>query len=262
MKKSMMMSVAAIALMASAGLASAQMSQGGGQAGSAQMKQDNPQQSGHPADSGKGGANTAQPRAGTEGSKAGGMKAEGAKTEGSKAEGSKAEGTTGQGTKTDNSKAEAPKKNDASKADAQKKSDTVGQAPGSARQKQDTPQQSGHPADTGKGGPNAAQPSENRAGGSSTTSQSSTTNTNVNLSTEQRTKIRETIVAQKVAPEKNVNIQVSVGSIVPKTVHVHPLPSTIVQIEPAWRGYMFFLVGDEIVIVEPGSLRIVAVLPA
>jgi len=257
MKKSMMMSVAAIALMASAGLASAQMSQGGGQAGSAQMKQDNPQQSGHPADSGKGGANTAQPRAGTEGSKAGGMKAEGAKTEGSKAE-----GTTGQGTKTDNSKAEAPKKNDASKADAQKKSDTVGQAPGSARQKQDTPQQSGHPADTGKGGPNAAQPSENRAGGSSTTSQSSTTNTNVNLSTEQRTKIRETIVAQKVAPEKNVNIQVSVGSIVPKTVHVHPLPSTIVQIEPAWRGYMFFLVGDEIVIVEPGSLRIVAVLPA
>jgi len=37
MRKSMMMSVAAIALMASAGLASAQMSQGGGQAGSAQM---------------------------------------------------------------------------------------------------------------------------------------------------------------------------------------------------------------------------------
>jgi len=257
MKKSMMMSVAAIALMASAGLASAQMSQGGGQAGSAQMKQDNPQQSGHPADSGKGGANTAQPRAGAEGSKAGGMKAEGAKTEGGKAE-----STTGQGTKTDNGKAEAPKKNDAGKADAQKNSDTVGQAPGSARQKQETPQQSGHPADTGKGGPNAAQPSENRTGGSSTTSQSSTTNTNVNLSTEQRTKIRETIVAQKVAPEKNVNIQVSVGSIVPKTVHVHPLPSTIVQIEPAWRGYMFFLVGDEIVIVEPGSLRIVAVLPA
>src|SRR5215831_12107305 len=184
MKKSMMMSVAAIALMASAGLASAQMSQGGGQAGSAQMKQDNPQQSGHPADTGKGGANTAQPRAGAEGSKAGGTKAEG-------------------------SKVEAPKKNDASKADAQKKSDTVGQAqPGSARQKQDAPQQSGHPADTGKGGPNTAQPSENRAGGSpSSTAQSSGSSTNANLTTEQRTKIRETIVAQKVAPEKNLNIQ-------------------------------------------------------
>jgi len=254
MRKSMMVSVAAIALMASAGLASAQMSQGGGQAGSAQMKQDNPQQSGHPADTGKGGANTAQPRAGAEGSKAGGTKAEG----------SKAQGTTGQGTKTDNSKVEAPKKNDASKADAQKKSDTVGQAqPGSARQKQDAPQQSGHPADTGKGGPNTAQPSENRAGGSpSSTAQSSGSSTNANLTTEQRTKIRETIVAQKVAPEKNLNIQVSVGSIVPKTVRVRPLPATIVSIQPAWRGYMFFLVGDEIVIVEPGSLRIVAVLPA
>jgi hypothetical protein len=35
-----------------------------------------------------------------------------------------------------------------------------------------------------------------------------------------------------------------------------------VEIYPAWRGYHFFIVGDQIVIVEPGSLRIVAVIPA
>jgi hypothetical protein len=35
-----------------------------------------------------------------------------------------------------------------------------------------------------------------------------------------------------------------------------------VEIYPDWRGYHFFLVGDQIVIVEPDSLRIVAVIPA
>jgi hypothetical protein len=38
------------------------------------------------------------------------------------------------------------------------------------------------------------------------------------------------------------------------------VPETIVRIHPAWRGFMYFLVGDQIVIVEPGSLRIVAVI--
>jgi hypothetical protein len=33
-----------------------------------------------------------------------------------------------------------------------------------------------------------------------------------------------------------------------------------VEIHPDWRGYMFFVVGDDIVVVEPDSLRIVAVL--
>ena len=40
------------------------------------------------------------------------------------------------------------------------------------------------------------------------------------------------------------------------------LPSTIVEIEPSWRGFEYFLVGDEIVVVDPATLRIVAVLPA
>ena len=38
------------------------------------------------------------------------------------------------------------------------------------------------------------------------------------------------------------------------------VPSTIVEIQPAWRGYMYFVYADEIIIVEPGSLRIIAVI--
>jgi len=36
----------------------------------------------------------------------------------------------------------------------------------------------------------------------------------------------------------------------------------IVEIEPQWRGYDYFLVGDEVVVVDPDTFEIVAVIPA
>ena len=49
---------------------------------------------------------------------------------------------------------------------------------------------------------------------------------------------------------------------VPRTVTLAPIPQDIVVIEPGWRGFEYFLVGDEIVVVDPATLEIVAVLPA
>jgi hypothetical protein len=48
--------------------------------------------------------------------------------------------------------------------------------------------------------------------------------------------------------------------VVPHSVHVATVPSTLIEIHPAWRGYRYFVVGDELVIVEPDSLKIVAVV--
>ena len=36
--------------------------------------------------------------------------------------------------------------------------------------------------------------------------------------------------------------------------------STVVRIHPAWRGYSYFIVDDEIIIVDSRTLQIVAVL--
>jgi hypothetical protein len=82
-----------------------------------------------------------------------------------------------------------------------------------------------------------------------------------NLSTEQKTKIR-TVVREKVhaQPVTHVNFSVSVGTVVPRTLHFYPLPAEVISIYPAWRGYEFILVGDEIVVIEPSSFRIVAVI--
>lgn len=82
------------------------------------------------------------------------------------------------------------------------------------------------------------------------------------LSTEQRTKITTVIRDQRVQPEANVNFNISIGTRVPKSVRFHPLPSEIITIYPDWRGYEFFLVGDQIVVVNPRTLEIVAVLEA
>jgi hypothetical protein len=97
---------------------------------------------------------------------------------------------------------------------------------------------------------------QNRTGGS--------TSVNVNLSTEQRTKIHSIIVSDRSAPRvAHVDFAVRVGTVVPRgSVKFVALPSTIIEIEPSWRGFEYFLVGDEIVVVDPATLRIVAVLPA
>lgn len=82
------------------------------------------------------------------------------------------------------------------------------------------------------------------------------------LSTEQRTQVRTVITKQNVKPVTNINFSISVGTRVPRTVSFYPLPTEVVTIYPDWRGYEFFLVGNEIIVVNPRTLEIVAVLDA
>jgi Protein of unknown function (DUF1236) len=83
------------------------------------------------------------------------------------------------------------------------------------------------------------------------------------LSADQRTKITTVIRNEHVAPVTNIDFSVSVGTKVPREhVSLRPLPSEVVTIYPEWRGYEFFLVRDEIVVVDPRTLEIVAVMPA
>jgi hypothetical protein len=98
-------------------------------------------------------------------------------------------------------------------------------------------------------------------GKDSTTGQGAAGARAANLSSEQKTKIRTTIREKvKVQPETHVNFSISVGTRIPRTVHYHTLPAEVVSIYPAWRGYYFILVNDEIVIIEPSSFEIVAVI--
>ena len=82
------------------------------------------------------------------------------------------------------------------------------------------------------------------------------------LSTEQRTKISTVIRGQHVEPITNANFAISVGARVPREVSFRRLPSEVITVYPEWRGYEFFLVRDQIIVVNPRTMEIVAVLDA
>jgi len=93
-----------------------------------------------------------------------------------------------------------------------------------------------------------AQPRQGQAGGS------------VTLTTEQRTQIRQSVLAGSNVPRaNNVTFGLTVGTAVPTSVRVVEVPTVLINIYPEWRGFFYFVVGDEIIIVDRNH-RIVAVI--
>lgn len=86
-------------------------------------------------------------------------------------------------------------------------------------------------------------------------------NASVNINDQQRARISTSVARLKVQPLNNVNFSLSVGTSVPRNVRLQRLPAAVVKVIPQYRGYNFVLVRDEIVIIEPSSYKIVAVLP-
>lgn len=85
---------------------------------------------------------------------------------------------------------------------------------------------------------------------------------NVRFTDQQRTTIKRTIIDARGAPRAgHVDFDVRVGTVVPRgSIHVTAVPQTLVRIEPRWRGYLYFVYEDQIVIVNPRDMHIVAVV--
>jgi hypothetical protein len=110
------------------------------------------------------------------------------------------------------------------------------------------------PVGAGRAGASGSSSTEATTGGSS--------GTNVSLNTEQKTKIRETVINSSSAPRaSNLSITVNVGTTVPSSVRIAPVPSVLVEVNPGWRGYEYFVYNDEIILADPRTHRIVAILP-
>ena len=83
------------------------------------------------------------------------------------------------------------------------------------------------------------------------------------LSEEQRTHIRQTVINARGAPRVgHVDFDVRVGTRIGRgRIHLIGVPDTLVQIDPDWQGFMYFVYEDEIVVVDPNDMEIVAILP-
>jgi hypothetical protein len=87
-------------------------------------------------------------------------------------------------------------------------------------------------------------------------------NQQTRISSEKQVRISETLSREHLAPpERDLNISIRVGEAVPSRVRLHRLPPEIVSIEPEYRDYEYFSTDDDIIIVEPGSHRIVSEVP-
>ena len=165
------------------------------------------------------------------------------------------------------------------KADEHKSPQTTGQATPDSKATGKAPETTGQspksqatdkPADKSStpSGKSSEQNGASSKSPQSTTEQNRSTTTgqgaaagSAKLSTEQRTKITSVIKQRKVEPTK-LSVSVSVGTRVPASVHLYPLPVEVVEVYPAWRGYEYILVSDQIVVINPRTHEIVAVLEA
>lgn len=141
---------------------------------------------------------------------------------------------------------------------------------GSQAQDDKSPSRSQQSQESGKNGaqqrPGQAQQPSDDARKQQTTESKPGSGKAAQLSSEQRTKISSTIrekdVNLKRVDRTDINFNINVGTVVPRTIGLAPLPAPIVAVVPAYRGYLYIVVGNDLLIVHPSTYEIVAVIPA
>ncbi|MCA1381111.1 DUF1236 domain-containing protein [Bradyrhizobium sp. BRP23] len=273
-----MISVAAVALVAGTGLANAQGNMGrdsGGGAGGAQMQHSQPsggaaerggsmsQDKGTVGQAGGSGTMKSEDKSGAmkdERSSGGAMNKNAAEDKSGTTKGQRTDDRAqGQMDKSQQDKSKSMSQ-DTSKSGAKDQKDMKAEGSKGGTSTTETRQ--------GAGTTSTNQNVQGQTGTSSTQNaqgQSSTTvgqaGAAAKLSTEQRTQITSVIREQRVAPVTNVNFSISVGTRIPREgITLHALPSRVVSIYPEWRSYKYVLVREEIVIIDPDTYEIVAVL--
>lgn len=78
----------------------------------------------------------------------------------------------------------------------------------------------------------------------------------------QGSQIREDIISNKSARVGRVGFALNVGTVVPRNMRFATLPPRVVKLMPRYRGFKYIVVKDKIVVVDPRTYRIVAVIRA
>ena len=128
------------------------------------------------------------------------------------------------------------------------------------------------PSETGRKGSAQTEPKEQKKEGSART-QPTDQNTKgaskegsagrVQLSEQQRTNVHETILKEpNVNRISQVNFSINIGTRVPRSVRLAPLPASVVSLVREYRNYRYFVANDEICIVDPNTYEIIEVIPA
>lgn len=111
------------------------------------------------------------------------------------------------------------------------------------------------------GGQNRAAAAQGGQGGGRMTGQNVQATGKTNLPHDKAAKVAQSLMASGGSrSSQNINVNVSVGARLPTGVVFNPLPMTIVELVPEFRGYDYFVMGDEIVIVDPATRQVVEII--
>ena len=81
------------------------------------------------------------------------------------------------------------------------------------------------------------------------------------ISEQQRTTIHKTILEDRsVNRVTRVNIIINVGTRIPRNIRLALLPASVISIVPEYRSYRYFVLDDQICIVEPSTYEIVELI--
>ena len=179
--------------------------------------------------------------------------AAGNKSPASAANSSDKSGTGGAKQPTDNSKPSSAQSNTSQPSTAADHNRSQPSTASDSRSKEPSTAQQPAQNNTSATGTSATQQSDNSASHENTRLSAS-------LQSRQRTELHQAFAKVSVKPVTNVNFSISVGTAVPTSVTLHPVPSEVIAVIPQYRGYDFFVVRDEFVIVEPRTHKIVDVI--
>ena len=77
------------------------------------------------------------------------------------------------------------------------------------------------------------------------------TKRSVNLNEEDRHTIREIVLKDRKVQKTPENSKVAIGEAVPRGVNLQPMPEDVTRKVPQLKNNTFFVMGEEVVIVEP-----------
>jgi hypothetical protein len=84
----------------------------------------------------------------------------------------------------------------------------------------------------------------------------------VQLTEEKRANVGQTFAKDtNLNRANNVNISINVGTRLPQSVRLVPVPAAIIAIVPEYRSYRYVVLNDQVCIVEPNSYEIVEIIP-
>ena len=81
----------------------------------------------------------------------------------------------------------------------------------------------------------------------------------LHISRRQRARVHDILVRRRVEPE-SIDFPVRIGARVPSYITSYRIPDEVYEYLPGYERYRYFVTGDDVVIVDPATLEVVAVL--